>query len=173
METLKQLFITDLSKLVGRTIKWSARNIDDEELTSGVAFIKAFDEQKGIKIETELGSDLTISEMNGQVVREDLLMGDGFVYYEIVESDAERIGRMIKEVRLKQNAFLRDLESECGTTRSSISKIERGSHNATISVISRVLRSLGYRLTVERIPIDERWTPCGVESLLDDPSIIE
>lgn len=155
MEQLKQLFIADLSQLVGRTIKWSARNIDDEELTSGVAFIKAFDEQKGIKIETVSGSDLTVSEMDGQVVREDLLLGDGFVYYETIESDAERIGRMIKDVRLKQNAYLRDIEAESGITRSSISKIERGTNNATISILSRVLKVLGYRLTIERIPVDE------------------
>lgn len=148
---MEQLFIEDLPRLVGRTIEWSARSSDDEETASGLALIKAYNPAKGVKIETESGDDLIISDLDGQAVQSDPVFGDGFIYYSITESDAERLGKVIREARMAMGLSIREFEEMCGVSRTNISKLERGEYNASISVLSRVLKPLGRKLTIEGI----------------------
>lgn len=61
-------------------------------------------------------------------------------------SDKKRIGNRIVELRTMLKLSQEDLAQLSGFNRSTISKIEQGKYNASIELISRLVRPLGVEL---------------------------
>lgn len=68
-------------------------------------------------------------------------------------NDKERIGARIVELRNELNMTQEDLAQKSGLTRSTISKIEKGRYNASVDILSKLVRPLGAK--VELINVAE------------------
>ena len=58
------------------------------------------------------------------------------------------IGEQIAQLRVKRGLSVRQLADLCGMDYSNLSKIERGTYNASIAVITKILTALDAQLTI-------------------------
>lgn len=58
------------------------------------------------------------------------------------------IGEQIAQLRLKRGLSIRQLADLCGMDYSNLSKIERGTYNASIAVINKILTALDARIKI-------------------------
>lgn len=58
------------------------------------------------------------------------------------------IGEQIAQLRSKRGLSVRQLADLCGMDYSNLSKIERGTYNASIAVITKILTALDAQLTI-------------------------
>lgn len=58
------------------------------------------------------------------------------------------IGEQIAQLRSKRGLSVRQLADLCGMDYSNLSKIERGTYNASIAVINKILTALDAQLTI-------------------------
>lgn len=58
------------------------------------------------------------------------------------------IGQQIAQLRSKRGLSVRQLADLCGIDYSNLSKIERGSYNASIAVINKILTALDAHLRI-------------------------
>lgn len=63
-------------------------------------------------------------------------------------NDKERIGAQIAAIRKQMGMTQQDLSERCGMIRTTIAKIEAGRFNASIDLLSKVLRPLGGRIEI-------------------------
>ena len=61
-------------------------------------------------------------------------------------TDRERIGARIAELRNCKGYSTRQLADMCGVNFANIGKIERGSYNVSIDILSRIANALGYEI---------------------------
>lgn len=59
------------------------------------------------------------------------------------------IGEQIAQLRSKRGLSVRQLADLCGMDYSNLSKIERGTYNASIAVINKILTALDAQLTIK------------------------
>ncbi len=65
-----------------------------------------------------------------------------------MQNDKERIGAQIAAIRKQMGMTQQDLSERCGMIRTTIAKIESGRFNASIDLLSKVLRPLGGRVEI-------------------------
>lgn len=58
------------------------------------------------------------------------------------------VGEQIAQLRLKRGLSVRQLADLCGMDYSNLSKIERGTYNASIAVINKILTALDARIKI-------------------------
>lgn len=58
------------------------------------------------------------------------------------------VGEQIAQLRLKRGLSIRQLADLCGMDYSNLSKIERGTYNASIAVINKILTALDAHLKI-------------------------
>ena len=58
------------------------------------------------------------------------------------------IGEQIAQLRSKRGLSVRQLADLCGMDYSNLSKIERGTYNASIAVITKILTALDARIKI-------------------------
>lgn len=63
-------------------------------------------------------------------------------------NDRERIGELIREARKKRGLTQGQLSDLCGLKQTTISKIESGKFNASVDLLSKILKPLGYELSI-------------------------
>lgn len=66
-------------------------------------------------------------------------------------NDKERIGARIVELRNELNMTQEDLAQKSGLTRSTISKIEKGRYNASVDILSKLVRPLGAKVELFKV----------------------
>lgn len=66
-------------------------------------------------------------------------------------NNRERIGRKVAELRAKCGYSTRQLAEICGVNFANISKIERGSYNVSIDILSKVADALGSEIDLIEI----------------------
>lgn len=88
------------------------------------------------------------------------------------------IGEQIAQLRLKRGLSVRQLADLCGMDYSNLSKIERGTYNASIAVITKILTALDARIKiVENMTITDienriiTTTAFGVKNFSDLPKL--
>lgn len=59
------------------------------------------------------------------------------------------IGQQIAQLRTKRGLSVRQLADLCGMDYSNLSKIERGTYNASVAIIDKILIALGAHLKIE------------------------
>ena len=57
-----------------------------------------------------------------------------------------RVEILLKEIRLKKNISLRELEKKSGISKSHLNAIERQEKEATISTLIRIAKALGVQI---------------------------
>jgi len=65
--------------------------------------------------------------------------------------DAEVLGELIKAKRTKLNMKLADCAALCGVGINTLSRIENGNANCTLSAVFSVLQGLGIKLTTKEL----------------------
>ncbi len=64
----------------------------------------------------------------------------------IKESERERIGRRIKEIRKEKNMGAKELAALTGCDAANICKIEQGRYSVGYDILAKIALSLGYQL---------------------------
>ena len=59
------------------------------------------------------------------------------------------IGQQIAQLRTKRGLSVRQLADLCGMDYSNLSKIERGTYNASVAIIDKILIALDAHLKIE------------------------
>ena len=59
------------------------------------------------------------------------------------------IGQQIAQLRAKRGLSVRQLADLCGMDYSNLSKIERGTYNASVAIIDKILIALDAHLKIE------------------------
>ena len=59
------------------------------------------------------------------------------------------IGEQIAQLRSKRGLSVRQLADLCGMDYSNLSKIERGTYNASVAIIDKILIALDAHLKIE------------------------
>lgn len=59
------------------------------------------------------------------------------------------IGQQIAQIRTKRGLSVRQLADLCGMDYSNLSKIERGTYNASVAIIDKILIALDAHLKIE------------------------
>lgn len=59
------------------------------------------------------------------------------------------IGQQIAQLRAKRGLSVRQLADLCGMDYSNLSKIERGTYNASVAIIDKILTALDAHLKIE------------------------
>lgn len=70
-------------------------------------------------------------------------------------NDREKIGEKIRSIRNRRGITQSQLSEMCRLTRTTISKIEAGKFNASVDLISRLLKPLGAELDIAELDIKE------------------
>jgi transcriptional regulator with XRE-family HTH domain len=65
--------------------------------------------------------------------------------------DAKTLGELIKAKRTRKGIKLADCAALCGISINTLSRIENGQVNSTLSAIFSVLNGLGIKLTTEEL----------------------
>ena len=65
--------------------------------------------------------------------------------------DAEVLGKLVKAKRTKLNMKLADCAALCGVGINTLSRIENGNANCTLSAVFSVLQGLGIKLTTKEL----------------------
>lgn len=78
-----------------------------------------------------------------------LLTDEKFAEYwaGIAEDEAKRIGRQIKELRLRKGLSSKEVAERAGITPQSLSRIERGHHDVVFTTLRKILAVMGYGLS--------------------------
>ncbi len=63
-------------------------------------------------------------------------------------TDKERIGIKLANVRENLKLSQQKLADKSGFTRTTISKIEAGRYNASVELLSKMLRPIGYQIDI-------------------------
>ena len=69
--------------------------------------------------------------------------------------DAEVLGKLVKAKRTKLNMRLADCAALCGVGINTLSRIENGNANCTLSAVFSVLQGLGIKLTTKELQTPE------------------
>ncbi|MDV6316133.1 helix-turn-helix domain-containing protein [Idiomarina sp. HP20-50] len=69
----------------------------------------------------------------------------------------EILGQLIKAKRTGMNLKLRDCAALCGVGVNTLSRLERGNPNTTLTAAFSVLQGLGIQLTVKSDASTEEW----------------
>ena len=69
--------------------------------------------------------------------------------------DAEVLGKLVKAKRTKLNMKLADCAALCGVGINTLSRIENGNANCTLSAVFSVLQGLGIKLTTKELQTPE------------------
>lgn len=69
--------------------------------------------------------------------------------------DAEVLGKLVKAKRTKLNMRLADCAALCGVGINTLSRIENGNANCTLSAVFSVLQGLGIKLTTKELHTPE------------------
>ena len=64
-------------------------------------------------------------------------------------NERERLGSLIRDIRQQKGMTQEQLAEECGMKRATIIKIELGKFNASVDILSAILRPLGYKLDIK------------------------
>lgn len=72
----------------------------------------------------------------------------------MVQDERKRIGRQIRELRLKKNMDAKELAKRAGIDASNISKIEQGKYSVGFDILTRVAWELEARL--ELVPLKSK-----------------
>ena len=64
-------------------------------------------------------------------------------------NERERLGGLIRDIRLQKGMTQEQLAEKCGMKRTTISKIESGKFNASVDILSAILRPLGCELDIK------------------------
>jgi len=65
--------------------------------------------------------------------------------------DAAVLGKLVKAKRTKLNMKLADCAALCGVCINTLSRIENGNANCTLSAVFSVLQGLGIKLTTKEL----------------------
>ncbi|ARD44457.1 helix-turn-helix domain-containing protein [Colwellia sp. PAMC 21821] len=65
--------------------------------------------------------------------------------------DADVLGKLVKAKRTKLNMKLADCAALCGVGINTLSRIENGNANCTLSAVFSVLQGLGIKLTTREL----------------------
>jgi len=65
--------------------------------------------------------------------------------------DAEVLGKLVKAKRTKLSMKLADCAALCGVGINTLSRIENGNANCTLSAVFSVLQGLGIKLTTKEL----------------------
>ncbi|MCP4984770.1 MAG: helix-turn-helix transcriptional regulator [Colwellia sp.] len=65
--------------------------------------------------------------------------------------DAEVLGKLVKAKRTKFNMKLADCTALCGVDINTLSHIENGNANCTLSAVFSVLQGVGVKLTTKEL----------------------
>ncbi len=65
--------------------------------------------------------------------------------------DAEVLGKLVKAKRTNMNMKLADCAALCGIGINTLSRIENGNANCTLSAVFSVLHGLGIKLTTKEL----------------------
>lgn len=63
-------------------------------------------------------------------------------------NNRQKIGSAIAIFRKKRGLTIRELADKCNVTYSNISKLENGSYNVSIDILSRICNALGVEITI-------------------------
>ena len=77
--------------------------------------------------------------------------------------DAEVLGKLVKAKRTKLNMKLADCAALCGVGINTLSRIENGNANCTLSAVFSVLQGLGIKLTTKELLTPESNSLAGNE----------
>lgn len=61
----------------------------------------------------------------------------------LYEISISQIGRVIKELRKRENLSQDDLGEKCGLTRNYLSLVESGKRTVSIKTLERIINSIG------------------------------
>jgi DNA-binding Xre family transcriptional regulator len=64
----------------------------------------------------------------------------------VVEEQAKKIGRRLKELRQRRGLKSKELAERAGITPQSLSRIENGRHDVALSTLQKLLGAMGYGL---------------------------
>ncbi len=65
------------------------------------------------------------------------------------------IGRFFAQLRIKMNKSQRELAELVGCSQATITKFEKASEEYRFSSLQKIARTMGYRLEISVVPIDE------------------
>jgi transcriptional regulator with XRE-family HTH domain len=65
-------------------------------------------------------------------------------------------GDVLRAARAHAGVSQRELARRSGTTQASISRIESGLEQPTLDRLARILRALGFRITIDLQPVGRR-----------------
>src|SRR5438128_1643819 len=68
---------------------------------------------------------------------------------------AEELGERLRLARLRRRMTLADLAARVGTTRSTLSRLERGDLSVSVGLLARVLGVLGLEPDLDQIARDD------------------
>jgi transcriptional regulator with XRE-family HTH domain len=86
-----------------------------------------------------------------------LVSGDGDIVSGMRrESAPSQAGDVLRAARALAGISQRELARRSGTTQASISRIESGLEQPTLDRLARILRALGFRITIDLEPVGRR-----------------
>lgn len=68
-----------------------------------------------------------------------------------IETERQRIGKRIREIREGKNIEAKVLAKLSGVDAANICRIEQGKHSVGIDVLSKLANSLGYKIELVKI----------------------
>jgi predicted transcriptional regulator len=86
-----------------------------------------------------------------------LVSGDADIFSSISGAGTpSQAGDVLRAARARAGISQRELARRGGTTQASISRIESGLEQPTLDRLARILAALGFRITIDLAPIDQR-----------------
>jgi transcriptional regulator with XRE-family HTH domain len=86
-----------------------------------------------------------------------LVSGDGDMVSGMRQEGApSQAGDVLRAARALAGISQRELARRSGTTQASISRIESGLEQPTLDRLARILRALGFRITIDLEPVGRR-----------------
>lgn len=71
------------------------------------------------------------------------------------QSESHPLIQLLRDERLEQNIYQRELAQRMGVSQSRVNQLERGAHDARLSTVEAYAKALGYSLEYTIVPLDE------------------
>lgn len=77
----------------------------------------------------------------------------------------EELGRMLRDIRVKQGWSQKDMAKELGSTQATLSYLENGKVNVTIDTLARYAEFFGYEMEVRFNEPKTEWDAAFADAL--------
>lgn len=74
---------------------------------------------------------------------------------------------LVRHCRLQAGLTQQQLAIRTGTTKTAISRLERGHLSPSVETLERLLLCMGYELKIEAVPVSPRTEPAQLDAVAD------